>query len=115
MRTFDERGHEAGANQGEEAQMNKRQFLRLEYQDRDIELRRAARAVDGALNLWGRETIDELIQAAHEGAGADERLIAQVSKVSSPDFPASFVRAAQPACNTYLRYARYWRAAAERD
>lgn len=86
--------------------MNKREFMSLNLHDRDEELHRACKAVDEALNLSGRETINELRAAAILGDSADEKLIKRMTKGSN---------SRKPACNQYLRTTRYWREAWERD
>ena len=87
--------------------MDKRTFRKLPEDEQRRALRDAAAAVNSALSLSGRETIEELIDAASDEntAAAYVRDILTVG----PDFPQWFVSAAKPACNTYLRYAYYWR------
>lgn len=90
--------------------MTKREFLRLESHEQLSFLRDAAWQVDTKLNLFGSETVDALMEAAADVRSA-EAYVANISSVSYPDFPAAFVRMALPACNLYLRYARYYREA----
>ena len=87
--------------------MNKRRFNQLAEHEQYNVVRDAARDVDAALNLFGEETIDQLMDAAYD-ARAAENLIDEVTAIG-PHFSRSFVRKAMPACNRYLRYAQYFR------
>lgn len=87
--------------------MNKRQFQRLSSDEQHNEMRRLARAVNSELNLFGQETVDELMAAARDQCEA-EAYIADLL-TPGPDFPRWFCEDARPTCNQFLRVARYWR------
>lgn len=89
--------------------MTKREFLRMPWYEQVRVLEDAARDVNIALNLYGRETVDALMAASGD-AHAAQGYIDAITTIR-PNFPASFVAAARPACNRYLRYARYSREA----
>lgn len=90
--------------------MRTREFLRLRTYEQFNALKEAARAVDVELNLYGKETIDELIELADDEYALDERL----NELTTPDnnaFPKWFCNAAIPACNKLRKVAKQWRIA----
>ena len=92
--------------------MRTREFLRLHTYEQINELREAARAVDAALNLYGKETIEELVELADDESSLDERL----NQLTTPDndaFPGWYCDAAIPACNKLRKVAKQWRIAVD--
>lgn len=99
--------------------MTAREMRRLDSWQRRAAVRAAAAALDGALNLLGDETVDELLEASGDGADALERYLGQIMTAECDDrrgtcqhsFPLWFVREATPLANRLRRIARQYRAA----